>query len=78
MTAIKAQLQALREVHAPMSVVTVRGIMLAVILQMGPQIVEHTVTDDSKFQASNYHVRGWLHDAMEWSSGDARGAQTAG
>jgi hypothetical protein len=52
-TAIKAWLQALQDKHALMSVVTVRGIMLATILQMEPQILEHTFTDSSKFQASD-------------------------
>ncbi|KAJ7577704.1 hypothetical protein C8J56DRAFT_729350, partial [Mycena floridula] len=66
-TAIKARLQSLRDEHAPITVVTARGVMLATIMEMAPEILEFTFKDGSKFAASDSYVRAWLHDALTWS-----------
>ncbi|KAE9395336.1 hypothetical protein BT96DRAFT_1044570 [Gymnopus androsaceus JB14] len=41
--------------------------MLAIILQMKPEILEQTFPDGSKFQASDSYVRSFLHSSLEWS-----------
>jgi hypothetical protein len=64
---IKDRLIALRKSRAPLTVVTVRGIMLATIIHMNPEILEKPFKDGSKFRASDTFVRGWLHSALDWS-----------
>ncbi|THU76846.1 hypothetical protein K435DRAFT_703867, partial [Dendrothele bispora CBS 962.96] len=39
---ITARLQALRDARAPISVITVRAVMLATIVDLAPEILEHT------------------------------------
>ena len=41
--------------------------MLATIMEMKPEILDHTFKDGSKFHASDSFVRKWLHDALKWS-----------
>ena len=67
MNTIKDRLIALRKSRAPLTVVTVRGIMLATIIHMNPEILEMSFKDGSKFRASDTFVRGWLHSALDWS-----------
>lgn len=52
---------------APITVITVRGIMIATIMQQKPEILEQTFKDGSTFRASDTFVRGWLHSALNWS-----------
>ena len=67
MNTIKDRLIALRKSRAPLTVVTVRGIMLATIIHMNPGILKMSFKDGSKFRASDTFVRGWLHSALDWS-----------
>ena len=64
---VKEQLKCLRENHAPVTLVTVRGIMLAVIISKAPELLEKKFADGSTFRASDSFVRNWLHDEMHWS-----------
>jgi hypothetical protein len=48
-------------------VITVRGIMLAIIIWMAPEIMQQKFKDGSTFRASDSFVRLWLHSAMGWS-----------
>jgi hypothetical protein len=64
---LKDRLIKLRKTGAPLTVVTARGIMLATIIQMNPEILEITFKDGSNFRASDSFVRGWLHKALDWS-----------
>lgn len=63
----KDYLTKLRNAGAPISVVTARGIMLAMILERAPEILEKEFSDGSKFRASETFVRQWLHKQMHWS-----------
>ena len=58
MNTIKDRLIALRKSRAPLTVVTVRGIMLATIIHMNPEILEMSFKDGSKFRVSDTFVRG--------------------
>jgi hypothetical protein len=52
---------------APLTVVTVRGMLLATIMRMNPEILEKMFKDGSKFRASDFFICGWLHKELEWS-----------
>ena len=47
--------------------VTARGVMLATIIRMNPEILEMMFKDGSRFHASDSFIRSWLHKALEWS-----------
>jgi hypothetical protein len=64
---LKDRLIKLRKTGAPLTVVTARGIMLATIIQMNPEILKIKFKDGSNFRASDSFVRRWLHNALEWS-----------
>jgi len=65
--AIKDQLKSLRLGNAPLTVVTVRGIFIATIIHMEPEILQKQHQDGSTFRASESFVRKWLHGTMAWS-----------
>lgn len=65
--AITGRLQALRDSSAPITVVTVRAIMVAIIQRMAPEIFEKKEKDGSCFRASDAFIRQWLHRALLWS-----------
>ena len=55
--AIKKYLTRLRSSGAPLTVVTIRGVMLAMIIKMEPKILEARYRDGSTFKASDDFVR---------------------
>lgn len=73
---IKRRLLALRNVSAPLSVITIRGVMLATIMLMKPIILEVQYRDRSTFRASDNFVRKWVKHNLKWSQRKAtRAAQ---
>ena len=64
---IKQRLLGLRSGSAPVSVITVRAVILASIARLRPEILEHTFHDGTCFRASESFVRKFLHDTMQWS-----------
>jgi hypothetical protein len=64
---IKECLTALCQSSVPLTVITVRGIMITTIVQEEPEIMEHIFKDGSRFKASGSFVQKWLHSAMGWS-----------
>lgn len=65
--AIREKLEALRDGAAPVSLVTVRGIFVATILNLAPEIFDITYKDGSKFRCSETFLRKWLRDTLAWS-----------
>lgn len=61
------RLEQLRDSGAPLSLVTIRGIIVAVILRMAPEIFEKKGKDGSVFRCSDSWVRRWLHRTLNWS-----------
>jgi hypothetical protein len=64
---IKTRLAALRKSGVPLTVITARGVMIAVIIREAPEIMERVFNDGSTFRASDTFMRRWLHSAMGWS-----------
>jgi hypothetical protein len=60
-------LEQLRDAAAPITLVTVRGVVVATILKMAPEIFEKQSKDGSTFRCSNSFLRHWLHGTMLWS-----------
>lgn len=58
---------AIRSANAPLSLVSIRGIFVAIVLRMAPQIMEATLDDGSEFRCSDSFLRRWLHETMNWS-----------
>jgi hypothetical protein len=52
---------------ALVSVITARGLMLATIMWMQPEILEKTFKDSSTFRTLDTFMHGWLHSTMHWS-----------
>jgi hypothetical protein len=74
--AITTRLERLREASAPVTLVTVRGIVVATILKMAPEIFEKRAKDGSTFRCSDSYLRNWLHGTLLWSERKAtRAAQ---
>lgn len=67
MEAIIERLEKLRDASAPMSLVTIRGIVVATILRMAPEIFEKKGLDGSRFRCSDSWLRQWLHRTLNWS-----------
>ena len=72
---VKKQLRCLRENHAQVTLVTMRGIMLAVVISKAPDFFEKEFADGSTFRASDSFVQKWLHEEMHWSK--RKGTQAA-
>jgi hypothetical protein len=47
--------------------VTIRGIFVATILGMAPEIFEKLANDGSAFRCTDSYLRLWLHETMRWS-----------
>ena len=76
MDAITNRLEQLREASAPVTLVTVRGIVVATILKMAPEIFDRCAKDGSSFRCSDSYLRKWLHGTLLWSERKAtRAAQ---
>jgi hypothetical protein len=65
--AIIRRLNGLRDAAAPLTLVTIRGIFVATILDMAPEIFEQKASDGTKFRCSDSFLRKWLHETMNWS-----------
>ena len=65
--AIKARLTALRQAGVPLTTISTRGILIATIIRMAPEILKRKFHDGSTFRASDNFMRSWLHSAMGWS-----------
>ena len=53
---VKEQLECLHENHAQVTLVTARGIMLAVVISKAPELLEKKFADGSRFCASDSFV----------------------
>lgn len=69
------RLESLRREGAPISLVCVRGIMVATILRMAPEIFQKKFSDGSSFRASDHFLRTYLHEQLAWS--ERRGTRAA-
>ncbi|KAF5321301.1 hypothetical protein D9619_000198 [Psilocybe cf. subviscida] len=65
----------IRATGAIVSVITARGVLLAVVIKQAPDILTKTFTDGSTFRASDSFVRKWLHNALGYSQ--RQGTQAA-
>jgi hypothetical protein len=65
--AIVEQLEKLQNASAPLSLVTICGIVVATILEMAPKIFEKKGNDRSVFRCSDSWLCGWLHKTLNWS-----------
>ena len=72
---VKEQLECLRKNHAQVTLVTVRGIMLAIVISKAPELLEKKFADGSRFRASDSFVRKWLYKEIHWSK--RKGTQAA-
>jgi hypothetical protein len=74
--AITKRLEHLREASAPITLVTVRGIVVATILKMAPEIFDKRAKDGASLRCSDSFLRKWLHGTLLWSERKAtRAAQ---
>ncbi len=64
---IKATLHKLQGTGAPLTVVSVRAVLVAKILDLKLEILQHQFKDGSFFRVSDSFVRKWMHDALHWS-----------
>ncbi|RXW18423.1 hypothetical protein EST38_g7441 [Candolleomyces aberdarensis] len=65
--AIISVLQLLRNNGAPLTIVTIRGVMLAIITLQKPEILEHKTNDGLTFNLSDDYVRKWVKKNLHWS-----------
>lgn len=72
---IEERLNGLRDLSVPISLVTVRGIVVATIQNMRPEIFDEYFTDGSKFRCSDSFLRQFLHANLGWS--ERRATQAA-
>src|SRR5277367_1670800 len=63
---IKEKLQGLRNAGCPVTVLTARSIIMAIIENQVPELFQHTFKDGTKFACSETFVRKYLH-LMGWS-----------
>ncbi|KAJ6523241.1 hypothetical protein DFH09DRAFT_1330119 [Mycena vulgaris] len=64
---IKHQLEALREMGTPLSLVTIRATRVAFIRQDQPHLFDRVMADGSEFRCSDSFVRKFLRNTMGWS-----------
>ena len=57
----------MRDAAAPLTLVTIRGIFVATILEKAPEIFEQKANDGTKFHCSDSFLQKWLHETMNWS-----------
>lgn len=50
-----------------MTLITMRGIIVATILRMAPEVFETVQHDGSVFRCSDMWLRDWLHHTLHWS-----------
>ncbi|KAN0105518.1 hypothetical protein V8E52_010957, partial [Russula decolorans] len=64
---IKSRLVVLRDASSPITLVTARGIIVATILDMAPEVFKKVAKDGSLFRCSDSYLRRWLHETMRWA-----------
>ncbi|KAJ7050612.1 hypothetical protein C8F01DRAFT_1344185 [Mycena amicta] len=64
---VSSTLTRLRQSGAPLTVITVRAIIIATIQKSAPEIFDKTYRDNSKFHASDSFCREFLRTEMRWS-----------
>jgi len=64
---IRSRLDTLWNAFAPITIVTVRGIFIATILDMAPEVFEKIAKDGSSFRCSESYLHQWLHETMRWT-----------
>ena len=64
---IVKRLEDLRNAHAPLDLVTIRGVVVATILRLAPEIFECKAPDGSTFRCSDTFLRRFLHENLHWS-----------
>ncbi|KAH7902963.1 hypothetical protein BJ138DRAFT_971080, partial [Hygrophoropsis aurantiaca] len=65
--AVVKQLELLRSASAPLTLTTIRGIVVATILKMAPEVFEKREKDGSQFRCSESFLRTFLHETLKWS-----------
>jgi hypothetical protein len=63
---IISQFGALRDVVAPLTLITIQGIFVATILDMALEIFKQTAKDRMKFHCSDSFLQKWLYEIMSW------------
>ncbi|KAJ7094037.1 hypothetical protein B0H15DRAFT_762231, partial [Mycena belliarum] len=64
---ITSQLVDLRAAGAPLSLATVRCIIIAIIRERAPHLFEHRFKDGSTFQVSDSFCKKFLDQTLAWS-----------
>ena len=64
---IKNNLYKMCEAGAAMSILTVRGVMLATIMSRVPEILDAPYWDGSTFRALDAFVHKWMRGQLNWS-----------
>ncbi|KAF7344777.1 DDE superfamily endonuclease [Mycena venus] len=64
---ITNRVTSLRDAGAPVTLVTVRALFVATILDKAPQIFDKQWKDGSFFRVSDAYLCKWLHDTLRWS-----------
>ncbi|KAG1883056.1 hypothetical protein F4604DRAFT_1504133, partial [Suillus subluteus] len=61
------RLESLQEVGAMLTLVTIHAIVLAMVSEKAPKILEQKAKDGSTFQCSDSFLQNWLHTILHWS-----------
>ncbi|KAJ7150103.1 hypothetical protein C8R43DRAFT_817720, partial [Mycena crocata] len=64
---IMSQLRDLRAAGAPISLATVRCIIIVIIREQAPELFEHRFKDGSHFRVSDSFCRQFLDSSLAWS-----------
>ncbi|KAJ7310789.1 hypothetical protein DFH08DRAFT_628883, partial [Mycena albidolilacea] len=64
---ITAQLADLRGAGAPLSIATVRCVIIAIIRDRAPEVFDHRFKDGSSFRVSDSFCRSFLDRTLAWS-----------
>ncbi|KIK73843.1 hypothetical protein PAXRUDRAFT_792843 [Paxillus rubicundulus Ve08.2h10] len=65
--AIMDHLTALWKGSVPLTLITIRGIIVAMLMDMAPEVFNVKASDGLAFRCSDSFVRLWLHQKMGWS-----------
>lgn len=64
--AIIDRLNTLRDGSVPLTLVTIRGVVVAILMDMAPEIFDIKASDGSSFRCSDSFLRAWLRNTMGW------------
>ncbi|KIK73084.1 hypothetical protein PAXRUDRAFT_796147, partial [Paxillus rubicundulus Ve08.2h10] len=65
--AIMDRLTALWKGSVPLTLITIRGIIVAMLMDMTPEVFDVKASDGLAFCCSDSFMRLWLHQKMGWS-----------